>query len=96
MYAGQIMEVAPVEALFARPQHPYTELLLRSLLRVDRVSDLNTAQAVPQVNITYGSGCRFANRCPYVRPECRERRPPPVEVAPGHAVICHKHVEAAS
>jgi peptide/nickel transport system ATP-binding protein len=95
MYAGQIMEVAPVEALFARPQHPYTELLLQSLLRVDRVSDLNTARAVPQVDITYGLGCRFANRCPYVRPVCWERRPPPLAVTSGHTVICHKYPEDA-
>jgi oligopeptide/dipeptide ABC transporter ATP-binding protein len=95
MYAGQIMEVAPVEALFARPQHPYTELLLQSLLRVDRFSDLNTIPALPQITLTYGSGCRFANRCPDVRAVCREHRPLPFAVTSGHAVICHKYPEDA-
>lgn len=92
MYAGQIMEVAPVAELFAHPQHPYTERLLSSIIRVDRPSDLGTAQALPPINILYDvPGCHFANRCPYVRPVCWERRPSPVEVTAGHTVICHKY-----
>ena len=97
MYAGQIMEVAPVADLFASPRHPYTELLLSSILRVDRPSDLDTTQALPPVSIAYDTpGCRFANRCPYVRPVCWERRPPPVAVTAGHTVICYKYVGDAS
>jgi oligopeptide/dipeptide ABC transporter ATP-binding protein len=92
MYAGQIMEVASVEELFARPQHPYTQLLMSSVLRVDRPSDLNAAQGLPYMAITYNTlGCRFANRCPRVVAPCWERRPPPVEDAGGHAVICHHY-----
>jgi oligopeptide/dipeptide ABC transporter ATP-binding protein len=91
MYAGQIMEVAPVAELFAHPQHPYTERLLSSIIRVDRPGDLGAAQALPPISILYDvPGCHFANRCPYVRPVCWERRPSPVEVTGGHAVICHK------
>ncbi|HET7088185.1 MAG TPA: ABC transporter ATP-binding protein [Anaerolineae bacterium] len=92
MYAGQIMEVAPVAELFAHPQHPYTERLLSSIIRVDQPSDLGTAQALPPISILYDvPGCHFANRCPYVRPVCWERRPPPIEVTAGHTVICHKY-----
>ncbi|MGH2524802.1 MAG: ABC transporter ATP-binding protein, partial [Anaerolineales bacterium] len=96
MYAGQIMEVAPVADLFARPRHPYTERLLSSILRVDRPSDLDTTRALSPVGILYDMpGCRFANRCPDVRPICWERRPPPLEVTVGHTVICHKYPEDA-
>lgn len=97
MYAGQIMEVAPVADLFARPQHPYTVRLLSSILRVDRPSDLDTAQALAPTSILYDMpGCRFANRCPDVRPVCWERRPPPFAVTTEHSVICHKYVEDRS
>lgn len=92
MYAGQIMEVAPVTGLFVRPRHPYTERLLNSVLRADRHGDVDTAQALPLIGISYDTpGCRFANHCPDVRPACLERRPPPVEVTKGHSVICHKY-----
>ena len=94
MYAGQVMEVAPVMELFAEPQHPYTQLLLRSILRVDRPSDLDITQELPPANIAYDvPGCRFANRCPYVRPVCWERRPAPVDVAAGHTVVCFEYAQ---
>jgi len=94
MYAGQIMEVAPVADLFARPQHPYTERLLSSILRIDRPVDLDTTQALTLTPISYEmAGCRFANRCPDVHAPCWSQRPPPVEVSAGHTVICHKYVE---
>ncbi len=97
MYAGQIMEVAPVENLFANPRHPYTELLLRSVLRVDRPSHLDTIQELPAFNILYDTSCcRFANRCKYVLPVCLESRPPPVEVASGHSLYCHKYLQDLS
>jgi len=87
MYAGQVMETAPVESLFARPLHPYTQRLLQSVLRVDRPVE------IPQVDmpldrggsdeVTYGVvGCRFAPRCPLVLPRCWEERPPIREQSP--------------
>jgi len=94
MYAGQIMELAPVAELFARPRHPYTEFLLGSVLRVDRPSELDMLQELPSFSIMYDTpGCRFANRCPYVLPACWENRPPPVEVGAGHSLVCHKYPE---
>ena len=97
MYAGQIMEVAPVENLFANPHHPYTELLLSSVLRVDRPSHLDTMQELPAFSIMYDTSCcRFANRCPYVLPACSQSRPVPVEVASGHSLYCHKYLEDPS
>ncbi|HKZ54451.1 MAG TPA: ABC transporter ATP-binding protein [Anaerolineales bacterium] len=92
MYAGQVMEVAPVAELFARACHPYTERLLGSILRVDRSGDLDTTKALSMAGISYETrGCRFANRCPDVMPVCWERRPRPVQVSAGHEVICHKY-----
>ena len=54
-----------------------------------------TSQALPQITLTYGSGCRCADRCPDVRPVCREHRPQPFAVTSGHTVICHKYPEDA-
>ena len=71
MYAGEIVETAPVDELFARPTHPYTELLLRSIPRVDRdTGGLTTiAGQVPAIG-AMPSGCRFAPRCPLRQPVC--------------------------
>jgi peptide/nickel transport system ATP-binding protein len=91
MYAGQIMEVAPVNELFAHPRHPYTERLMASIVRVDRPTSLdNNATLTPMPVLLDAPGCHFANRCPDVMPACHQRRPPPAEVAAGHSVICHK------
>jgi len=91
MYAGEIVEIAPVNELFARPTHPYTELLLRSIPRVDRdMGDLSTiAGQVPALG-AMPSGCRFAPRCPLREPICTARDPvlAPLPDAPEHHVRC--------
>jgi peptide/nickel transport system ATP-binding protein len=93
IYGGQVMEVASVTDLFAHPQHPYTERLLGSILRVDKPGELDTTQVLAPAAIAYDApGCRFANQCAYVRPVCQQRRPPPVEPMAGHTVICHKYL----
>jgi peptide/nickel transport system ATP-binding protein len=97
MYAGQIMEQAPVLDLFQRPSHPYTERLLGSILRVDKVVDLDTSKAIAFTGIDYASvGCRFANRCPYVLDACWVRRPEPKWLTDDHVVFCHLRNEEAS
>jgi peptide/nickel transport system ATP-binding protein len=94
MYAGQIMESAPVVELFARPRHPYTQRLMGSILRVDRPSELDTSQALPPISVQYDvPGCRFANRCPYVHAPCTDRRPEQLILAPDHTVFCYKVLE---
>lgn len=91
MYAGQIMEIAESASIFARPQHPYTERLLGSVLRVDRVVRVPVTDALPSEAIIYAAqGCRFAGRCPYAREVCRRLSLPAVETEPGHLVMCHK------
>jgi peptide/nickel transport system ATP-binding protein len=97
MYAGQIMEVAPTEELFTRPKHPYTQMLMNSILRVDRPIALEPAQEMTAITITYDtSGCRFANRCPHVFATCRERRPLPVMLGDGHSAACHLYTNIES
>jgi peptide/nickel transport system ATP-binding protein len=91
MYAGEIVEIAPVNQLFVRPTHPYTELLLRSIPRVDRdTGDLSViAGQVPALG-AMPTGCRFAPRCPLRESVCTMRDPPlvPLADAPDHHVRC--------
>jgi oligopeptide/dipeptide ABC transporter ATP-binding protein len=91
MYAGQIVEQAPTRTLFAEVRMPYTEALLQSAPRVENPS--HTRLAViggrPPDLIDPPKGCRFAARCPYVQPRCREEQPPLIEAdTPGHLFRC--------
>jgi peptide/nickel transport system ATP-binding protein len=89
MYAGGVVEQAPVDALFEDPQHPYTLGLLGSIPRIEEDKARLAAipgrvphpQAMPQ-------GCRFNPRCPFAIDRCRVEAPPLVEIAPGHTVAC--------
>jgi peptide/nickel transport system ATP-binding protein len=92
MYAGKVVEEAPVGELFSRPRHPYTQGLIRSIPRVDRRTGGRTrldaiAGVVPSL-VDPPPGCRFAPRCPFVRVACTAAPPPLREVAPGHKVAC--------
>jgi len=91
MYAGDIVEIADVHALFAHPTHPYTEALLRSIPRSDR--DMKTLFTIPgQVPSIrrMPEGCRYAARCGLVQPVCRQHDPVlnPVEGRAAHEVAC--------
>jgi peptide/nickel transport system ATP-binding protein len=92
MYAGRVVEEAPVEELFANPRHPYTQGLIRSIPRVDaragrhqRLAQIKGA--VPSL-IDLPPGCRFADRCPMVIDACRGADPAMRDVGPGHRVAC--------
>ena len=93
MYAGRIVEQAPVDELFARPEHPYTWGLLDSVPRLDRpVSEgLTPIPGRPPSLISPPGGCPFHPRCEYAMDECRSVLPP-LEASPagaGHLVACH-------
>jgi oligopeptide/dipeptide ABC transporter ATP-binding protein len=93
MYAGRIVELADTAALLARPAHPYTEALLRSVPDLTApVSRLYSIDGQPPSIYESAPGCPFAPRCPAVEPRCREAFPPETRVAPGHAVSCWRHV----
>jgi len=89
MYAGEIVERAPVEAVFARPGHPYTVGLLGSIPRLDRRSErLATVQGrVPDMTRLPG-GCRFAPRCPFAAEICVSAPPPLVPIGEHHWTRC--------
>ena len=90
MYAGKIVETAPTAELFARPSHPYTELLLRCRpSRVQRGTPLETIDGIVPDPKDYPPGCRFCDRCPHAFAPCRGQLPPAREIAAGHAVACH-------
>jgi peptide/nickel transport system ATP-binding protein len=91
MYAGEIVERAGVDELFAAPQHPYTVGLLGSIPRLDRrATHLATIEGMVPNMTTPPTGCRFAARCPFVSEACRSAPPPLVEVSPGHSSRCIK------
>ena len=94
MYAGQVVEEATVESLFAQPRHPYTQGLIRSIPRIDTAASAGhkvRLEAIPGTVpklINPAPGCRFADRCRYVRADCRSATPPLREITPGHKVAC--------
>jgi peptide/nickel transport system ATP-binding protein len=89
MYAGEIVERAPVDELFASPQHPYTVGLLGSIPRLDhRAEQLATIEGMVPNMAQPPSGCRFAARCPFVLEACTKTPPPLVEISPGHVSRC--------
>jgi peptide/nickel transport system ATP-binding protein len=91
MYAGEIVERASVDELFASPQHPYTVGLLGSIPRLDRsTSHLATIEGMVPNMSRPPSGCRFAARCPFVGDICIEAPPPLVRLSPGHWSRCIK------
>jgi peptide/nickel transport system ATP-binding protein len=92
MYAGKVVEEAPVQELFARPRHPYTQGLIRSIPRIDTAATHKVrleaiAGTVPKL-IAPGEGCRFASRCKFAMLACSVATPALREVTPGHKVAC--------
>jgi peptide/nickel transport system ATP-binding protein len=89
MYAGRIVERAPVRLLFDDPQHPYTVGLLGSIPRLDLVQErLASIEGQVPGPLQRPPGCNFADRCPFAVAQCREQVPPLREVAAGHASAC--------
>ncbi len=90
MYAGQIVESAPVRELFSNPRHPYTAGLLRSMPRGPRTGNrLETIPGQVPSPKDYSKACRFADRCPHVWSLCREKEPELFEVNAAHRAACH-------
>ncbi len=91
MYGGQVVEQAPVRALFADPRHPYTRALLGTVpqLRGRRAGRLRTIEGQPPILRAPPASCPFAPRCAHVTERCRRENPRRRPVAPGHDVACH-------
>src|SRR3954471_23773846 len=92
MYAGRVVEEAPVERLFADPRHPYTQGLIRSIPRIDtagtRKARLEAIPGVVPSLLDPPRGCRFAPRCRHAMAQCREAVPPLIDAGGGHKVAC--------
>ena len=93
MYTGRIVEESPVTELFARPKHPYTEGLLRSVPKLtadnaERSKRLETIEGVVPSPTELPPGCHFAPRCPYRMPRCTEEEIPLYPLEGGIAVRC--------
>ncbi len=91
MYAGRIVEEAPVDDIYARPAHPYTKALLESIPRVDmKGQQLSAIKGLPPSLTNIPPGCAFNPRCRYVRDVCKTGAPPPLyQVEPAVASACH-------
>jgi oligopeptide transport system ATP-binding protein len=95
MYAGRIVEEAPVRDIYARPGHPYTKALLESIPRVDvKGEQLNVIKGLPPSLTRIPPGCAFNPRCRYAQPVCRQDPPPPLYdvetgVDSGRTSACH-------
>jgi peptide/nickel transport system ATP-binding protein len=90
MYAGEVVEEAPVEALFDTPVHPYTEGLLAAVPRFGEEQErLRTIRGTVPPSTAWPSGCRFRDRCPYAFERCVIEAPALLQVAPAHRARCH-------
>ncbi len=89
MYAGQTCEKTDNLSLFRNPRHPYTAALIESRPRVGhRPHRLKTIEGTVPAPHELPKGCPFFNRCSRAKSECRDQRPPLVQLQPGHEVAC--------
>jgi peptide/nickel transport system ATP-binding protein/oligopeptide transport system ATP-binding protein len=94
MYAGKIMEEATKEELFAKPLHPYTQGLLKSVNSIEEKGE--RIYSIPGVVPLAGeikSGCVFYDRCPFAEERCSAEEPPLMEAADGRRVSCWRYNE---
>ncbi len=89
MYAGNIVEVAPVRDLFTKPLHPYSQGLLASIPRMDDPNKKLESIPGSVPNLIYPpGGCRFHPRCAFAMEKCKTQKPPTTLEGPGHVVAC--------
>lgn len=94
MYLGKICEIAPTEEFYAKPLHPYTQMLLSA---IPVISAEDEAVKPPKVEcegeipspVNIPTGCSFNTRCKYKCERCMQEDPKMVEISPGHMVRCH-------
>ena len=94
MYAGHIVEQGDAREVFARPQHPYTQELLRSTISLS-TTGLHYIPGSPPDLVAPPSGCRFHPRCPVAMRGCAAAQPPEVKLATATRVACWKQAVAA-
>jgi oligopeptide/dipeptide ABC transporter ATP-binding protein len=88
MYAGRFAELGPIEDVFRRPIHPYTQGLLASTIHLE-TKQLRSIEGLPPSLLSPPSGCRFHPRCEYAKEICEVEEPAMIEYRPGHFASCH-------
>ena len=97
MYLGRVVEVAPTETIFNRPNHPYTQALLSELPTLDaQRRDYKPIQGELPSPLRPPSGCAFHPRCPQAMPRCQVELPALRELESGHISACHLNDEVAA
>jgi len=91
MYAGRMMEIGEIRAMFRNPLHPYTQLLIESLPVLDNKGVFSGIPGITPSLVNPPAGCVFHTRCPKAWDLCREKTPEFVEVQSGRWVACHLH-----
>lgn len=92
MYLGHVVETCSARDLYDRPLHPYTQVLLASIPKIDprlRSTERTLASGEIPSPIDPPSGCRFRTRCSFATDHCAAVQPRPIEAEPGHWVSCH-------
>jgi peptide/nickel transport system ATP-binding protein len=94
MYAGEIVEEASVNTLFAAPHHPYTLGLMHAMPQITESRErLNVIPGTVPSPTAWPSGCRFRDRCQYSWERCETEHPPLYQITEGHTSRCHLAVE---
>jgi peptide/nickel transport system ATP-binding protein len=89
LYAGHLMEVAPVREIFSQPRHPYTQMLISSLPSTEVKGNFTGIPGLPPSLLDVPKGCVFHPRCPLAADRCRVEVPKLRELQPGLTVSCH-------
>jgi peptide/nickel transport system ATP-binding protein len=89
MYAGHLVEIAPVRDIFEEPQHPYTQLLIESIPSIKERKPLKLTKGLTHDLRNPPPGCIFQERCPHAMDICRAIRPPLRESKADHEVACY-------
>jgi oligopeptide/dipeptide ABC transporter ATP-binding protein len=89
MYAGQIVETAPVKTIFRKPAHWYSSALIQSVPQLGAKAErlISIAGSPPKID-ERPPGCRFSPRCPNAQTRCHAESPPLKEISPGHSALC--------
>jgi peptide/nickel transport system ATP-binding protein len=89
MYAGRLVEVAPIRDIIIAPRHPYTRMLIESLPSLEHKGGLRGIPGLAPLLRELPSGCAFHPRCPLATERCRQEKPAVREMAPDSFVACH-------
>jgi peptide/nickel transport system ATP-binding protein len=95
MYAGELVEISPIEDIYEQPLHPYTQLLIACLPSLERKGVLEGIPGLPPSLLNPPGGCPFHPRCPRVMERCTVERPVLRPVEPARWVACHLYGASA-